>query len=125
MQVPSRTADITMDTDEQETKEAAFEVEESMSLATRLEEIRKEGGDKWLAILTTDQKKVPTVCTHTHTHTLTLIHTPTHTHSHTHTHTHTLTHTHTHTHTPYYIYKYLKCLYENYCIYKCSHKHTT
>ena len=89
VQVPSRTADITMDTDEQETKEAAFEVEESMSLATRLEEIRKEGGDKWLAILTTDQKKVPTVCTHTHT----LTHSHSYTHPHAHTHTHTYTHT--------------------------------
>ncbi len=47
-----------MDTDEQETNEAATEVEESMSVTYRLEELRKEGGDKWLAILNADQRKV-------------------------------------------------------------------
>ncbi len=37
---------------------AASEVEEGMSLTNQLEELRKEGGDKWLAILNADKRKV-------------------------------------------------------------------
>ncbi len=47
------------------THTAASEVEEGMSLTNQLEELRKEGGDKWLAILNADKKKVLTVYMYT------------------------------------------------------------
>lgn len=40
---------------------ALEEMEAGMSMTTRLEELRKEGGDKWLSILNAEKSKVHVV----------------------------------------------------------------